>query len=840
MKMVYGIYLIFYQCLLVLGHAQSLIQVIESIVLNGKIKHLIILNPYSEASIPIGHLELQSYSRLVNHGVRISFIRRDHWRQQQILLINALMGIYTTHNTKPNILFKSNSSINYDIDGMIRQSRSAILTSDGILLKKMHKKWKRCPPFTLPPIIYVIFDYEERPTYYNAIVIKKFEGRFVRYYGYGKTLIRIKYDGTLVLSDKTGGNQCDNKCSYEESSLHNEYVRQIVDLSIATFLKFSFNINSYLYSNVHLKSNISYSYRLGLEHSKIFALQPHTCRKNLKFFQSFNEVCKLYQRCNMRISPFILHHITKSYIREFDVDDKIVQHDVVPKWINPWTIGKSSSTENIRVVMAISPPFRMWKNKNIQYNYPVLVTETNISQLTGYSIDAFKIVMDKMNTKYSITVHHSDTATGNENEFENGVTGLLQSLTNGDFDMFIDGVYSQTRGKYVKGTTAIISKGIGFVVATNGKIDIFQNMFRIFRSLSPLVWILACICILLVSFLLYIILKIEFITFNVGRKRKRVEPRQFKKAAEMIGKEKLKYDQNHTYLWDLSFKTLVPKIWRNTEAYRLQNSNQYVVKRDISSYMVAVFTTANYGFKPDYWASRILILFWWIFCLVLTQSYTAKLTALLTVENKRVPIQSMNDIAKHSEYIPLAINGTSTTAMLKLWQFEPYQTIYERLQIISNRNQAVEYVQNGYYVFLDNNYNLMELTKEYCNLEMIYENDGERPVAFMVSQEFRYYDFLNNIIANIEEMGIFARLRNKYWPPNAPKTCSNEKTEDNGTLVDSIISKIFKPKRNQYITIYQIIGVFIVWAIGTCLSLIICLIEKLVGGTVCLKTTKSQ
>ncbi|KAI8483606.1 hypothetical protein Bbelb_386990 [Branchiostoma belcheri] len=105
---------------------------------------------------------------------------------------------------------------------------------------------------------------------------------------------------------------------------------------------------------------------------------------------------------------------------------------------------------------------------------------------------------------------------------------------------------------------------------------------------------------------------------------------------------------------------------------------------------------------------RILAGFWWLFALIVVSTYTANLTAFLTVKRLSSPIASLEDLAKQTEIA----YGLEKDVFLYNFFREQDGTgsVFERMwhsmsadpnNFASSLNEGIEKVRDGNYVFMD-------------------------------------------------------------------------------------------------------------------------------------------
>ena len=70
--------------------------------------------------------------------------------------------------------------------------------------------------------------------------------------------------------------------------------------------------------------------------------------------------------------------------------------------------------------------------------------------------------------------------------------------------------------------------------------------------------------------------------------------------------------------------------------------------------------------RPISASGRIMLSFWWLFTILMLATYTANLAAYLTVTIIASPINSLEELADHSEIKPLIFSGSNLHTLFKV------------------------------------------------------------------------------------------------------------------------------------------------------------------------------
>ncbi len=68
-------------------------------------------------------------------------------------------------------------------------------------------------------------------------------------------------------------------------------------------------------------------------------------------------------------------------------------------------------------------------------------------------------------------------------------------------------------------------------------------------------------------------------------------------------------------------------------------------------------------------SSRVLVIFWSLFSVIIIATYTANLAAFLTVTITNLPIRTLEDLAMSNEYMPLVKAGTNLIELFSVSLF---------------------------------------------------------------------------------------------------------------------------------------------------------------------------
>lgn len=150
--------------------------------------------------------------------------------------------------------------------------------------------------------------------------------------------------------------------------------------------------------------------------------------------------------------------------------------------------------------------------------------------------------------------------------------------------------------------------------------------------------------------------------------------------------------------------------------------------------------TAGSDILPTHATMRIFTTMFWIFAIILNNSYTANMAAFLTNSKMESSINSIGDLAGQAEVQFGTIEGGSTYSLFSESNETTYRLAFNRMQgsepsVYAKDNvEGVERVlkNNGSYMFLMETTTLEYNTERNCKLKMVGDVFGEKHYAIAV------------------------------------------------------------------------------------------------------------
>ncbi|KAH8353734.1 hypothetical protein KR084_013022 [Drosophila pseudotakahashii] len=192
---------------------------------------------------------------------------------------------------------------------------------------------------------------------------------------------------------------------------------------------------------------------------------------------------------------------------------------------------------------------------------------------------------------------------------------------------------------------------------------------------------------------------------------------------------------------------------------------------------------------------RLLTAFWWIFALLISQTYIAKLAAFITSSKIAGDIGSLHDLVDQNKVQFGTIRGGATSvyfsesndtenrmAWNKMLSFKPDA-------FTKNNEEGVDRVKlsKGTYAFLMETTNLQYHVQRNCELTQIGESFGEKHYGIAVPLNADFRSNLSVGILKLSEKGVLYTLKNKWFNDNETKCHNSASTIDDGQFdMDSV------------------------------------------------------
>uniref|UniRef100_A0A1B0ATM2 Ionotropic glutamate receptor C-terminal domain-containing protein n=1 Tax=Glossina palpalis gambiensis TaxID=67801 RepID=A0A1B0ATM2_9MUSC len=225
--------------------------------------------------------------------------------------------------------------------------------------------------------------------------------------------------------------------------------------------------------------------------------------------------------------------------------------------------------------------------------------------------------------------------------------------------------------------------------------------------------------------------------------------------------------------------------------------------------------TAGSDILPCSASMRTFNAMWWIFAVIIANSYTANLAAFLTNSKMEGSISGIQDLAEQTKVKFGTMEGGSTFTFFSESNETTYRLAYNLMQnndppaYTKDNKEGVDRVlkNNGSYMFLMETTSLEYNTERNCKLKMLGEKFGEKHYAIAVPFGAEYRSNLSVAILKLSERGELFQLKNKWWK-NHNNTCHEGVQTDASETPDMTFSEV----RGIFYTLG--VGVIIAYTVG--------------------------
>lgn len=356
------------------------------------------------------------------------------------------------------------------------------------------------------------------------------------------------------------------------------------------------------------------------------------------------------------------------------------------------------------------------------------------AQYEGYSIDLIKELAEKLG--FDFTFRNGGNDYGTFNKTTNITTGFLKELVEGHADLAItDLTITSERQEVIDFSIPFMNLGIAILYIKPKKAE--PALFSFMDPFSKEVWLYLGIAYLGVSLCLFVL----------GR----LSPSEWDNPYPCIEEPEELENQF----------TINNSLWFATGALLQQGSE----------------------IAPKALSTRTISSIWWFFTLIMVSSYTANLAAFLTIENPTSSINSVKDLADNKDEVQYGAKKSGSTRNFFLTSEEP---IYIAMNEYMAKNSKMLYETNQMGVDrVDEDYAfLMESTTiEYhiqrkCNLKKIGDALDEKGYGIAMPKNWPYRDKFSNALLELQEQGVLARLKNKWWNEIGAGVCGAKSKDD--------------------------------------------------------------
>ncbi|XP_061388563.1 glutamate receptor ionotropic, kainate 2 [Musca vetustissima] len=215
---------------------------------------------------------------------------------------------------------------------------------------------------------------------------------------------------------------------------------------------------------------------------------------------------------------------------------------------------------------------------------------------------------------------------------------------------------------------------------------------------------------------------------------------------------------------------------------------------------------------------RLFTTFWWIFALLMAQTYLAKMTSFITASKMDGTIQNLHDLVQQNKIQFGTIKGGSTSQFFSESNESEYRLAWNKMRtfkpeaLTKDNKEGVDRVRHskGRYAFLLETPNLQYYAKRHCDLMPIGDPFGEKLYGIAVPLNAPYRSELNVGILKLSEQGFLYKLKREWIFNNNTVLCEDEHSgSQDGSQMDMETLR----------------GVFLVLQLGIGVALVIGVVE---------------
>ncbi|GFO40806.1 glutamate receptor ionotropic, kainate 2 [Plakobranchus ocellatus] len=431
-------------------------------------------------------------------------------------------------------------------------------------------------------------------------------------------------------------------------------------------------------------------------------------------------------------------------------------------YMGPWTSAKNTSLLHTS----------LFKNVFTQFHNATLLVATlpanpfiiktsepgEVPSYSGFCIDLLNEMAARLNFRYSI-IEPPDRSYGSRDDHNHTWNGMVGMVLRKEVSLAIGPIsITSDRKSVVDFTTPYVEEGVGIITRRPGFGS--KEMFRLFTPFKPSVWMCLMGAVAGAAVLLYVV--------------NRASP----------------YQSQGSPSSSMYRLTMFTCFWSILASSMDQGSD----------------------YHPDSHAARLVLGFWWVFIIILVSTYTANLAAVLTVTVYEKSINSLAELAEHSEIRPLIKPGTNLEMLFKTATNDVYQSIAKKLVIspkVTSNEEALVWVKTKNMAFITDRsqleYAMLKDSETFSLADEIFNSGG---LGFVVSKDAHFLDAFNLIIIKLRQSGILEGWRSRWWASDGSPCCTDSKVSD-----------------GRQLGLIYIAGPFFAFAAALCVSILLALCE---------------
>ncbi|KAH8278044.1 hypothetical protein KR026_006912 [Drosophila bipectinata] len=413
-----------------------------------------------------------------------------------------------------------------------------------------------------------------------------------------------------------------------------------------------------------------------------------------------------------------------------------------------------------RVATRIGPPYFDYNQTAVELNL------TGNALYQGYAVDLIDAISQEVGFEY-VFVPVADQQYGKQDKDTKQWNGIIGEIINNDAHMGIcDLTITQARKTAVDFTVPFMQLGVSILAFKSEHTE--KELTAFLMPFGDEVWIWILISVFVVTFLKTIVARIA----------------------------QMDWENPHPCNPD-------PEVLENM--WHIHNTGWL---------SVASIMTAGCDILPKSPQVRLFEATWWVFAIIIANSYTANLAAFLTNSKMEGSIGSLKDLSGQKKVKFGTIYGGSTYNLLA----ESNETVYRLAFTQMNNDDPSAYTKDngegvhrvqrnrGNYMFLMETTTLEYHKELHCNLRSVGEKFGEKHYAIAVPFGAEYRSSLSEAILKLSERGKLYDFKQRWWKNNKGEKCEEE--VDPSATPDMN----FEELRGIFYTLY--VGILIAFLIG--------------------------
>ncbi|XP_011500631.1 PREDICTED: glutamate receptor ionotropic, kainate 3-like, partial [Ceratosolen solmsi marchali] len=374
-------------------------------------------------------------------------------------------------------------------------------------------------------------------------------------------------------------------------------------------------------------------------------------------------------------------------------------------------------TKHFNVLITLNPPYAMRVNfsKSLEGN----------DRYEGFVIDIIKELSRMIGFNYTFYVQ-DDSQNGVCNKTLNGqciCTGMMEKILSGKMQMAItDLTITEERELCVDFSTAFWNLGMSILYKKPMKAP--RTHFSFLATFHSYVWIYLALIFIFVSLLFFVL----------GR----VSPAEW----------------NNTY----------PCI---EEPNELQN--QFTITNSFWFTIGAIMQQGS-EIAPISKSTRTLAGCWWFFCLIIVSTYTANLTAFLTIESPVKVVRGIEDLYNQTAIKFGAKKDGSTFMYFQSSKNPKHRGLAEKMKskewekwMVTSNDQAIHLAKTENYAFIMESSSIEYIQYRECDLEQAGPLIDQKSYAIAYAKNFEYHQQISRAISVLQEKLIIMEFYNKWW-----------------------------------------------------------------------------